>query len=222
MDRNSGGGLGILFTGLPASGKTTLASGLFDCFRSVDCEATLLDGDDFRSRISPELGFSALDRSRNLERAGMITAEIIARSGGIAICSFIAPYEHDRLKFRKAVEQAGKFVLVHVSTPLSECERRDPKGMYAKARSGSISNFTGVSDRYEHPEACEIRIDTMNLTIEAAIGSVIEQLARWTDSQESHRQFYKQAGIGPEFSDDAGSATLVAADRNRALQANRV
>jgi adenylyl-sulfate kinase len=177
VDRNAPEGLAILFTGLPASGKTTLATGLFDRLRSVGCQATMLDGDSFRSKIAPELGFSASDRSSNLRRAGIIAAEIV-RHGGIVICSFIAPYEGDRLEFRKAVEQFGRFVLIHLCTPLSECERRDPKGMYVKARSGIIRNFTGVSDIYEEPEACEIRINTMNKTIDETVDSVIQQLAR--------------------------------------------
>lgn len=179
IDRNPPVGIGILLTGLPASGKTTLATELLNRLQSAGCQATILDGDDFRSRISPELGFSASDRSANLGRARIIATEIV-RYGGIAICSFIAPYERDRLEFREAIEKFGKFVLVYLSTPLSECERRDPKGMYVKARSGLIRNFTGISDRYEEPGAYEIRLDTTDLAVDEAVDSVIRQIARKT------------------------------------------
>jgi adenylylsulfate kinase-like enzyme/AraC-like DNA-binding protein len=165
----------------------------------------MLDGGDFRSTISPELGFSATDRSANLRRASIIAAEIV-RHQGTAICSFIAPYERDRLEFRKAVEQFGKFVLVHLSTPLSECERRDPKGMYAKARSGLIPNFTGVSDCYEEPGACEIRINTMNMSVDEAVDAVIRQLAKRTFSVKIWLAYGKpRSGNGFALSHDGES-----------------
>lgn len=149
--------------------------GLLKRLQEAGYRATVLDGDDFRSRICPELGFSPSDRSANLKRAKIVATEIV-RQGGIVICSFIAPYERDRLDFRESIKQVGKFFLVHVSTPLGECERRDPKGLYAKAKSGMIRNFTGVSDVYEVPEACEARINTTNMTIDEAVMPVIRQL----------------------------------------------
>ncbi|MDQ1635545.1 MAG: sulfate adenylyltransferase, partial [Frankiaceae bacterium] len=137
-------GLVIFFTGLSGSGKSTLARALVDrVLERGDRTVTSLDGDVVRHHLSKGLGFSPEDRETNILRIGFVAAEI-SRHGGLAICSPIAPYEATRAQVRRMVEQAGGgFVLVHVATPIEECERRDRKGLYAKARAGLIADFTG-------------------------------------------------------------------------------
>ena len=113
---------------------------------------TSLDGDVVRHHLSKGLGFSREDRETNILRIGFVAAEI-SRHGGLAICSPIAPFESTRAEVRRMVERAGGgFVLIHVATPLEECERRDRKGLYAKARAGEIPDFTGISSPYEAPQ----------------------------------------------------------------------
>ena len=146
-------GLVVFFTGLSGSGKSTLARALHDLIledgrRTV----TSLDGDVVRRNLSAGLAFSKADRETNIRRIGWVAAEI-ARHRGIAICSPIAPFDATRREVRAMVEEAGgEFVLVHVATPLEECERRDRKGLYAKARAGEIPEFTGISSPYEEPD----------------------------------------------------------------------
>jgi sulfate adenylyltransferase len=155
-------GLVLFFTGLSGSGKSTLARALTDRLleqgrRSV----TSLDGDVVRRNLSAGLTFSNADRETNIRRIGWVAAEI-ARHGGVAVCSPIAPFDETRQQVREYVEAAGgRFFLVHVATPLAECERRDRKGLYAKARAGEIASFTGISDPYEPPvePAVEVRTD---------------------------------------------------------------
>jgi sulfate adenylyltransferase len=152
-------GVVVFFTGLSGSGKSTLAQALNDLvLERGERTVTSLDGDVVRRHLSAGLGFSREDRETNIRRIGWVAAEI-ARHRGIAICSPIAPFDETRKQVRAMVEAAGgEFVLVHVSTPLEECERRDRKGMYAKARAGEIKNFTGIDDPYEAPEAPHLRL----------------------------------------------------------------
>jgi sulfate adenylyltransferase len=133
-----------------------------------DRPVTLLDGDIVRQNLSNELSFSKEHRDINVRRIGFVASEI-TKNRGIAICAPIAPYEYTRHEVRQVIEEYGGFVEVHVSTPIGECERRDRKGMYAKARAGLIKGFTGVDDPYEQPESPELRIDTTAMTpMEAA------------------------------------------------------
>jgi adenylyl-sulfate kinase len=169
-------GLAIFLTGLSGAGKTSIARELGARLRALGYEATLLDGDDLRSRVSPDLGFSRSDRQANLRRASIIASEVV-KHGGIAICSFIAPYEQSRKELREMVEQHGRFFLVHVSTPLRECERRDSKGLYVKARAGLLTSFTGVSDIYEPPADCDTAIDTTGLTVHVSTDRIVRGLA---------------------------------------------
>ncbi|MDD3759686.1 MAG: adenylyl-sulfate kinase [Acidithiobacillus sp.] len=154
-------GLVVWFTGLSASGKSTLAGMLARRLESHDSRAvTLLDGDVVRRFLSKGLGFSREDRDENIRRIGFV-ASLIARHGGIALVAAISPYRHARAEARRLVEEAGGlFVEVHVATPLAVCAQRDPKGLYARAQRGEITAFTGVSDPYEEPEAPELRLDT--------------------------------------------------------------
>jgi sulfate adenylyltransferase len=169
-------GLAIFLTGLSGAGKTMLAQELGERLEVHGHRVTLLDGDDLRARFSPDLGFSRSDREENVRRAAVIASEVV-KHGGIAVCPFIAPYEKSRQEVRRAIEQHGSFFLVFVSTPLAECERRDPKGLYRKARSGEIASFTGISDVYEPPLECDFRLDTTGLTQQEAADRLIRTLA---------------------------------------------
>lgn len=170
-------GLVLFFTGLSGSGKSTLARALMDRVLEQGTRTiTSLDGDVVRRNLSAGLTFSKQDRETNIRRIGWVAAEI-ARHGGIAICSPIAPFDETRQQVREMVEQAGgRFFLVHVATPLEECERRDRKGLYAKARRGEIPEFTGISSPYEEPEDADVRVDTTGRSIEEALGDVATAL----------------------------------------------
>lgn len=171
-------GLTVLFTGLSGSGKSTLArafgEAVTECFgRTV----TLLDGDVVRRMLSAGLTFSRADRDLNVRRIGFVAGEI-NRHGGLAVCCPIAPYASTRADVRAMVEAVGAFVLVHVSTPLAECERRDRKGLYAKARAGLIPEFTGISDPYEAPTDADLVIDTSNISVTEGVERVVELLTK--------------------------------------------
>jgi sulfate adenylyltransferase len=170
-------GVVVFFTGLSGSGKSTLAQALGDLIiEHGDRTVTSLDGDVVRRNLSAGLTFSKADRETNIRRIGWVAAEI-ARHRGIAICSPIAPFDETRRQVRAMVESAGGiFVLVHVSTPLEECERRDRKGLYARARAGEIPEFTGISSPYEEPDDAAVRVDTTGRTIEDALADVLEVL----------------------------------------------
>ncbi|SEG99098.1 sulfate adenylyltransferase [Nonomuraea solani] len=170
-------GLVVFFTGLSGSGKSTIARGLRDVLLELGTRTvTYLDGDLVRHLLSKGLTFSKADRDLNIRRIGFVAAEA-ARHGGLAICAPIAPYAATREEVREMAESVGAdFLLVHVATPLEECERRDRKGLYAKARAGLIPEFTGVSDPYEEPDDADLTIDTTHLPIEAAVSRVLDTL----------------------------------------------
>lgn len=172
-------GLVLFFTGLSGSGKSTLARALMDRVLEQGTRSiTSLDGDVVRRNLSAGLTFSKEDRETNIRRIGWVAAEI-ARHRGVAICSPIAPFDETRQQVRAMVEQAGgRFFLVHVATPLEECERRDRKGLYAKARRGEIPEFTGISSPYEEPEDADVRVDTTGRSIDEALDDVLAGLAR--------------------------------------------
>jgi sulfate adenylyltransferase len=170
-------GLVLFFTGLSGSGKSTLARALHDVIlEQGERTVTSLDGDVVRRNLSAGLTFSKEDRETNIRRIGWVAAEI-SRHGGVAICSPIAPFDATRQQVRAMVEEAGgAFVLIHVATPLEECERRDRKGLYAKARAGEIPEFTGISSPYEDPVDAAVRVDTTGRSIEDALGDVLNHL----------------------------------------------
>jgi sulfate adenylyltransferase len=170
-------GLVLFFTGLSGSGKSTLARALHDLvLEQGERSVTSLDGDVVRRNLSAGLTFSREDRETNIRRIGWVAAEI-SRHGGVAICSPIAPFDSTRRQVRAMTEEAGgAFVLVHVATPLEECERRDRKGLYAKARRGEIPEFTGISSPYEEPTDAAVRVDTTGRTIEDALSDVLAHL----------------------------------------------
>ena len=157
-------GLTLFFTGFSGSGKSTLAKIIYAKFiEEGNRPVTLLDGDVVRLNLSSELGFSRRDRNINVRRIGYV-ASVITKNRGVAICAPIAPYREIRREVRRTIEEYGAFIEVHVSTSLEECERRDRKGLYAKARKGIIPEFTGISDPYDVPEKPEIRIDTTDMS----------------------------------------------------------
>jgi sulfate adenylyltransferase len=171
-------GITVFFTGFSGAGKSTIANlVLSEILRLGHGRATLLDGELVRRHLSPDLGFSREHRDLNIRRIGYVASEITQR-GGIAICAVIAPYDQARKEVRATVQQSGGFVLIHVATALEVCERRDPKGLYARARSGMLRQFTGVSDPYEPPDDAELVIDTTQLDAEAAAQRVLSLLDR--------------------------------------------
>lgn len=153
-------GFTLFFTGLSGAGKSTLAQVLTARLKEQEARpVTLLDGDIVRKTISSELGFSREHRDINVLRQGYV-ASLITRHGGIAICAPIAPYANTRAQVRAMVEEDGDFIEIHVATPLTTCESRDRKGLYARARAGLIKQFTGITDPYETPVNPEIVVDT--------------------------------------------------------------
>ena len=166
-------GFTVFLTGLPGAGKSTVAKVLYSRFLEMgDRPVTLLDGDIVRQNLSSQLSFSKEHRDINVRRIGFVASEI-TKNSGIAICAPIAPYNVTRAEIRKNIEIHGGFIEVHVSTPIEECEKRDRKGMYAKARAGMIKGFTGVDDPYEFPESPEVRIDTTDLRPDEAAQEIL-------------------------------------------------
>jgi sulfate adenylyltransferase len=171
-------GIVLFLTGLSGSGKSTIARDLADVLAErSDRQVSLLDGDLVRQLLSAGLTFSRADRDLNIERIGFVAAEV-ARHGGIAICAPIAPFATARARARQMVSEVGDFFLIHVATPLQVCEARDRKGLYAKARAGQISQFTGVSDPYEEPTDAELVIDTSTTSRQDAVQTVLRMLTR--------------------------------------------
>lgn len=173
---NARQGLALFFTGLSGSGKSTLAQAVVSRLLETSSRpVTVLDGDEVRRHLSKGLGFSREDRDANITRIGFVASEVV-RHGGIVICAPIAPYANARAEARQLVETHGRFVEIHVSTPLEVCETRDRKGLYAAARAGKIKGFTGIDDPYETPVAPELRIDTSQVSVSEAADKVLEWL----------------------------------------------
>ena len=153
-------GATVWLTGLSGSGKSTIAAALERLLVNSGQPAYRLDGDNLRQGINGDLGFSAEDRTENIRRVGQI-ARLFADAGVVALVPVISPYRADRDAARAVHEAAGlPFIEIFVDTPLEVCERRDPKGLYVKARAGEIKGFTGIDDPYEAPESPELVIDT--------------------------------------------------------------
>jgi adenylyl-sulfate kinase len=170
-------GATVWFTGLPASGKSTVA-GLVEA-HLVDrgLAAYRLDGDNLRHGLCGDLGFGAADRAENVRRAAHVAA-LLADAGEVAIVSLVSPYAADRALARQIHDDADlDFLEVYVNTPLEECERRDPKGMYVRARAGEIVQFTGISDPYEPPVAPDVELYCAAEAAAAAAARVLDVLA---------------------------------------------
>jgi adenylyl-sulfate kinase len=176
-------GLTLWFTGLPASGKSTLASSLYIIL--IDCyiPAYFLDGDNLRLGLNRDLGFDRESRAENLRRAGELCI-ILNDAGLITLASFVSPYEKDRAMIKKRHETEGlKYIEVYVSTPLAICEARDKKGLYKKARANLIENFTGISDPYEAPVNPDINVNLeneqdLNTGVDACYSLILKELKR--------------------------------------------
>jgi sulfate adenylyltransferase len=169
-------GFTVFFTGLSGSGKSTIAKALLSKFLEIGGRpVTLLDGDIVRKNLSSELGFSKEHRNLNILRIGFVANEI-TKNGGIAICAPIAPYDEIRKQVRESICHKGGFILVYLSTPLETCEKRDRKGLYAKARAGIVKEFTGISDPYETPDDADVVLNTTDLSIEESCQEILLHL----------------------------------------------
>ena len=164
-------GATVLFTGLSGAGKSTVAAGVEEAYVQSGRHAFLLDGDNLRHGINGDLGFSDQDRKENVRRAGEV-ARMFAESGSLALIALICPFEEDRRLIRMLHDEVGlPFLEIFVATSLEECERRDPKGLYARARAGQLPGFTGIDSDYEPPI-------TPDLVLAPTVGSVSEQVSR--------------------------------------------
>jgi adenylyl-sulfate kinase len=168
-------GFVLWFTGLSAAGKTTIANVVAPELEQRGCLVELLDGDVVRTHLSKGLGYSKEDRDTNIARIGWVASRL-ARAGATVIVSAISPYEEMRRHARGLVEPHTAFVEVHVATPIEECARRDPKGLYAQAFAGELDDFTGVSAPYEAPVDPELRLDTSGRTPSESAAVVLARL----------------------------------------------
>jgi adenylylsulfate kinase len=172
-------GCTLWFTGLSASGKSTIASALEQHLISGGVHAYRLDGDNIRFGLNKNLGFSADDRAENIRRIGEV-AKLFADSGAVALTSFISPYRKDRDLARELHEKektgAITFLEVFVDTPIEVCEQRDPKGLYKKARAGEIKGFTGIDDPYEAPLKPELVLKPETMSVEDSVRACLELL----------------------------------------------
>jgi sulfate adenylyltransferase len=164
-------GVTVFLTGYSGAGKSTIADALIYQLESEGRPVTVLDGDVVRTHLSSELSFSREHRDLNIRRIGWVAGEVV-KHGGTVVVAAIAPYEAAREEARALVEEHGRFVLVHLSTPLEVCEQRDVKGLYAKARAGEIPGFTGVSDPYEPPARAEVVVDTSVTPLEESVALI--------------------------------------------------
>lgn len=175
--RLSGGpGVTVWLTGLSASGKSTIAFEAERRLISSGRAAYVLDGDNLRHGLNADLGFTADDRAENVRRVGEV-ARLMADSGLVVLVPIISPYRAGRRNVRRSHSDADiDFVEVHVSTPIEECERRDPKGLYARARAGEIKGFTGIDDPYEPPVHPDLDLDTSTRGIESCVEALLDHL----------------------------------------------
>ena len=164
----------LWFTGLSGSGKSTVANAVEMNLHAMGIHTYTLDGDNVRKGINNDLSFSPEDRSENIRRIAEI-ANLFIDSGTVILAAFVSPYKKDREKIKNVVKDVN-FVEIFIDTPVEECERRDVKGLYAKARAGLIKDFTGVNAPYEAPENPDVRIDTTQMSVEEAAAEVIKAI----------------------------------------------
>lgn len=166
----------VWFTGLPGSGKSTTAHEVEHQLFALGCQAYVLDGDNIRHGLSADLGFSPEDRNEHLRRIAELS-HLVHDSGMIVLCAFVSPTRASRDKVRALIPE-GTFFEVYCRCPISVCAERDPKGFYAKARSGQIKDYTGVSAPYEEPRAAELVLDTATQPVDRCAADVIALLTR--------------------------------------------
>jgi len=162
-------------TGLSGAGKSTIARALVDRLRVRGEDASLLDGDELRASISRDLGFSKAHRDMHVMRVAALTQQMVSR-GEIVVCALISPYRDARARARDHIG-SDRFIEVFVDTPLDVCERRDPKGLYARARSGQLAGMTGLTDPYEPPIAPNLILTTVNRNVDANVARLLAQLS---------------------------------------------
>jgi len=167
-------GFCLWFTGLPSSGKTSIARAMIPLLRERGWNVELLDGDEVRRGLSFDLGFDRKDREAHAGRVTFV-AKVLARNDAIPIVSLISPYATSRAHARSEV---GRFVEIYVNTPVEVCEQRDVKGLYKRARAGEIREFTGISDPYEVPLHPDITVDTVKMSIDESARYVLAELDR--------------------------------------------
>jgi adenylylsulfate kinase len=161
----------IWFTGLSGSGKSSVANALEQALAAQGKHTYLLDGDNVRHGLCADLGFSAEDRTENLRRVGAV-AGLMVDAGLLVLSAFISPYRNQRELVKSFIPQ-GKFIEVHIATPLEVCEQRDVKGLYKKARAGQISPFTGISDPYEAPQHADLVLDTSVTSLQDSVQQLL-------------------------------------------------
>jgi adenylylsulfate kinase len=166
----------LWFTGLSACGKSTVANTVDHLLHSLGKHSYVLDGDNIRMGLNKNLKFSAEDRAENIRRIGEV-AKLFAHAGNFTLTAFISPYKADRDKVRELL-QPGEFIEIYVNASLETCEKRDPKGLYKKARAGEIKGFTGIDDPYEAPEKPELVLDANNKGIDDLAREVIAYLEK--------------------------------------------
>jgi len=164
----------LWFTGLSGSGKSTLAGALEAELMQRGIHTYLLDGDNVRHGLCSDLGFATADRQENLRRVGEV-AKLMVDAGLVVLAAFVSPYRAERAAIRARLPE-GEFIEVFVDTPLSECELRDPKGLYKKARAGEIKHFTGIDDPYEAPEQADIHLQNHSQGVEQGVAILLAQL----------------------------------------------
>lgn len=164
----------MVYTGLSGSGKSTVAAAVEHELYKLNCRSYLLDGDNLRNGINRDLGFLPEDRSENIRRIGEI-AKLFADAGMITLVAAISPYRQDRDRLRASV-QPGEFIEIYVNCSMEHCEKRDPKGLYKKARSGEITHFTGISAPYEPPLHPELVLETAKQTVSDSVHDVMSYI----------------------------------------------
>jgi adenylylsulfate kinase len=166
----------IWFTGLSGSGKSTVANELANRLYKNGISSYVLDGDNIRHGLNKDLGFSEEDRKENIRRIGEV-AKLFVDSGQVVMTAFISPFQEDRELVRNLLEE-DEFIEVYVKCPIEECENRDPKGLYQKARNGLIKNFTGIDSPYEEPENPELVLETDRFSIEECVEQIMNYLTK--------------------------------------------
>ena len=165
-------GVAIWLTGLSGSGKTTISLPLVEKLIDMGYRVQILDGDVVRQKLTKDLGFSKEDRDKNIQRVTFVAQQLV-KHGVIEVCAFISPYISEREYARSEI---GNFIEVFVKCPIEVCEQRDVKGLYAKARSGEIKNFTGIDDPYEEPKNAEITVNTSTSTLNDEVHQIIKYM----------------------------------------------
>lgn len=171
---NGHSGAVVWLTGLSGAGKSTLAAALEFALFNQGKQVFVLDGDSLRRGLCSDLGYSPEDRKENVRRAGEV-AKLFAEAGFVCIAAFISPYRSERALARRIAPE-GKFIEVYLNAPLSICEKRDPKGLYARARSGELKQFTGISAPYEPPERPDLEFRTDQLSVTECVGLLLDKI----------------------------------------------